>query len=487
TDMEVDVINSGYASDYSSEITRYESPRYHNLASFRAASRGVAGWNTPGSPGPKPRGLKSPVKAPPSPPPRRYSLWAFDHMNYEHRDEEEPIYQQAGPSYLLTPAPPTIPSMKAPPPPPPVRHAVPTTSPASNGMSFLQPVYGAFAGQKSPRLAPRASPVPTISSCSHTPPIRRALSPFRSGTPPGGRAGTPLGSPILRGRSSSDSRQEVTGRNKLSRSESRDSCSATVVGGRVIGVSNPGETRAEWYRRKSNARRRAQSPVGGSSCIISRSVGVVLEKESGSFGFTVRGGHMHDPAKARPLIITHVRPGGPADREGTVKAGDRLVSVDGRDLTQVPLSEAQNTLKRVERGATLTIEYDVSVMESVRCSGSPLLVEIERAAGTFLGITLTHGHHDANAIVIDTIKTASIAERCGALAVGDTVAAIDGIRLDQLTVAESTQLLKTAPGAHVTLEIIPSPPAASRMTFRKGGNMAFPHLYGGGSGGYSER
>lgn len=41
---------------------------------------------------------------------------------------------------------------------------------------------------------------------------------------------------------------------------------------------------------------------------------MVLEKEEGSFGFTVRGGSSHDAAKTRPLVITHVRPGGPADR-----------------------------------------------------------------------------------------------------------------------------------------------------------------------------
>lgn len=54
--------------------------------------------------------------------------------------------------------------------------------------------------------------------------------------------------------------------------------------------------------------------VQGSGNVEMRTVGVVLEKEEGSFGFTVRGGTSHDPAKSRPLIITHVRPGGPADR-----------------------------------------------------------------------------------------------------------------------------------------------------------------------------
>ncbi|XP_045132359.1 glutamate receptor-interacting protein 2-like isoform X3 [Portunus trituberculatus] len=229
------------------------------------------------------------------------------------------------------------------------------------------------------------------------------------------------------------------------------------------------------------------SPVQGSGCVVARTVGVLLEKEENSFGFTVRGGTSLDPSKTRPLIITHVRPGGPADREGTIKAGDRLVAVDGRDLSHCSLKDAQEMLQRIERAATLTIEYDVSVMESVRASGGPLLVEIERAAGTSLGISLTSAHPEPSTIIIETIRPASIAERCGALAVNDVVAAIDGTRLDQLTVAEAAQLLKTAPGSHVTLEIIPGPAAQSKIPFCRGGGVAFPHLYGvvGSSSGYN--
>ncbi|XP_050718658.1 glutamate receptor-interacting protein 2-like isoform X3 [Eriocheir sinensis] len=229
------------------------------------------------------------------------------------------------------------------------------------------------------------------------------------------------------------------------------------------------------------------SPVQGSGCVVARTVAVLLEKEENSFGFTVRGGVSLDPSKTRPLVITHVRPGGPADREGTIKAGDRVVAVDGRDLTRCSLKEAQELLQRLERAATLTIEYDVSVMESVRASGGPLLVEIERAAGTSLGLTLTHAHPEPSTILIETIRPASIAERCGALAVNDVVAAIDGTRVDQMTVAEAAQLLKTAPGTHVTLEIIPGPAAQSRIPFCRGGGVAFPHLYGvvGSSSGYN--
>ncbi|XP_063609660.1 glutamate receptor-interacting protein 2-like isoform X2 [Penaeus indicus] len=474
TDLDVDLV-SGYCSDYSSDC-RTEYRRKNSNSSMSSFKRSVSPWSGPVNgrsggqlvsgaatqSGPlasaKPQG---PVKAPPSPPPRRYSLWAMD-VQYDHYFFPDPLRPNAPVSYVPPPPPP----VKAPPPPPPIRY-----------FNLAPPVSSSMSRQTSPR--PYQPPSPSVArllsakrACS--PPSPRSHSPFRGGTPPTPRVSTPLGSPVLRGRSKSDSRTESS---------------------RAGSESRGHDSRAAWYRRKSQARKRAQSPVQGSGCVVGRTVDVVLEKEEGSFGFTVRGGSSHDATKTRPLVITHVRPGGPADREGTIKAGDRLVTVDGRDLTRCSLTEAQETLRRIERSATLTVEYDVSVMENVRASGGPLLVEIERAPGTSLGITLTHAHPDPNAIIIETIRTASIAERCGALCVNDIVAAIDGTRLDQLTVAEAAQLLKTASGSHITLEIIPTPASQPRMTFRRGGGVAFPHLYGiagsssgymsgGGSGGY---
>ncbi|XP_068237802.1 glutamate receptor-interacting protein 2 isoform X2 [Palaemon carinicauda] len=458
TDLDVDLINSGYCSDYSSDCRSEYRRKNSNssVSSFKGETRKLPSWRSPvigrsagrivENSSPKPftktnSKSQGSVKAPPSPPPRRYSLWAMD-VHYDHYFFPDPLR----PAASVNCGPPS-PPLKPPPPPPPIR-------------------FFNLAPPKSPMLIRQSSPRPQAPSPSllalaktqkrpSTPPTPRSHSPFRSGTPPTPRVTTPLDSAIMRGRSLSDSR-----------SESR------------AGSQGP-DSRAAWYRRKALARKQTQTPVQGSGCVIGRSVGVVLEKEEGSFGFTVRGGTSHEATKSRPLIITHVRPGGPADREGTIKAGDRLLAVDGRDLTRCSLTEAQETLRRVERSATLTIEYDVSVMESVRSSGGPLLVEIERAIGTSLGITLTHAHPEPNAIIIETIKTASIAERCGALAVGDIVAAIDGTRLDQLTVAEAAQLLKTAPGSHVTLEIIPGPTSPQRISFRRGGGVAFPHLYGG--------
>ncbi|GAB6020230.1 hypothetical protein CHUAL_002950 [Chamberlinius hualienensis] len=197
--------------------------------------------------------------------------------------------------------------------------------------------------------------------------------------------------------------------------------------------------------------------------VSSKVIQVRLEKENGSFGFVLRGG----VNVGCPLTVTHVRPGGPADREGTIKPGDRLVAIDNRNLPNVSCSEVSAIFNRIEREAVFTIEYDVSVMESVRYASGPLLIEIERGfspANQQLGVALAASPHTSSAILIQSIKQASLAERCGALHVGDQLLAIDGVTLDSnATAAEASQLLRNSCGEKICLEILP----LSQMLFNK--------------------
>ncbi|GIX94171.1 glutamate receptor-interacting protein 2 [Caerostris extrusa] len=138
------------------------------------------------------------------------------------------------------------------------------------------------------------------------------------------------------------------------------------------------------------------------------------------------------------LIITHIRFGGPADRTGILKTGDRLLGIDGINLSSASVKEALQYLKQ---------------MQSKNATG-PLLVEIDRTPGCLLGINLSCLSVPEHAIVIESIRQASIAERCGALHVGDHVLAIDGIKVDLMTSAEAMQLLRST-GETIKLEILP--------------------------------
>ncbi|XP_042119349.1 glutamate receptor-interacting protein 1 isoform X5 [Peromyscus maniculatus bairdii] len=189
--------------------------------------------------------------------------------------------------------------------------------------------------------------------------------------------------------------------------------------------------------------------------VMFRTVEVTLHKEGNTFGFVIRGGAHDDRNKSRPVVITCVRPGGPADREGTIKPGDRLLSVDGIRLLGTTHAEAMSILKQCGQEATLLIEYDVSVMDSVATASGPLLVEVAKTPGASLGVALTTSVCcNKQVIVIDKIKSASIADRCGALHVGDHILSIDGTSMEYCTLAEATQFLANTTD-QVKLEILP--------------------------------
>ncbi|XP_062238871.1 glutamate receptor-interacting protein 1 isoform X1 [Platichthys flesus] len=191
------------------------------------------------------------------------------------------------------------------------------------------------------------------------------------------------------------------------------------------------------------------------SGVMFKNVEVTLHKEGNSFGFVIRGGAHEDRNKSRPIVVTTIRQGGPADREGTVKPGDRLLSIDGIRLHGSSLSEAMSILKQCGQEATLLLEYDVSVMDSVATASGPLLVEVAKASGSSLGVALsTSMFCSKQVIIIDKVKPASIADRCGALHAGDHILSVDGKSMEFCSLAEATQLL-SASCQTVRMEILP--------------------------------
>uniref|UniRef100_A0A7N5ZS70 PDZ domain-containing protein n=1 Tax=Anabas testudineus TaxID=64144 RepID=A0A7N5ZS70_ANATE len=192
------------------------------------------------------------------------------------------------------------------------------------------------------------------------------------------------------------------------------------------------------------------------SGVISKTIDICLHKEGNSFGFVMRGGTHEDWHKSRPLVVTYVRPGGPADREGTLRPGDRLLSVDGVPLHNANHSDALSVLAQCGQEALFQIEYDVTIMDTVANASGPLLVEIAKSPGATLGITLTSAsHRSKQVIVIDRVKPGSVVDRCGALHAGDHLLSIDGTSTEHCTVLEATQLLASTTEL-VKLEILPS-------------------------------
>ncbi|XP_039693297.1 glutamate receptor-interacting protein 2 isoform X3 [Pteropus medius] len=209
---------------------------------------------------------------------------------------------------------------------------------------------------------------------------------------------------------------------------------------------------------------------------ISKTVDVSLYKEGNSFGFVLRGGAHEDGHKCRPLVLTYVRPGGPADsaicaqcsrrarladqalpcREGSLKVGDRLLSVDGIPLHGASHAIALATLRQCSHEALFQVEYDVAIPDTVASASGPLIVEIAKTPGSALGISLTTGsHRNKPVITIERIKPASVVDRSGALHTGDHILSIDGTSTEHCSLLEATKLLASV-SEKVRLEILPA-------------------------------
>ncbi|XP_052005526.1 ligand of Numb protein X 2-like isoform X2 [Xyrauchen texanus] len=95
-----------------------------------------------------------------------------------------------------------------------------------------------------------------------------------------------------------------------------------------------------------------KDPPGGFS---SQEKTVSLKKEPRhSLGITIAGGR--DCRSRLPVYITSVQPVGCLHRDGTIKTGDVLLSINGIDLTQLAYNEAVTVLKAQAAQNTVTLQ-----------------------------------------------------------------------------------------------------------------------------------
>uniref|UniRef100_T1JDC7 PDZ domain-containing protein n=1 Tax=Strigamia maritima TaxID=126957 RepID=T1JDC7_STRMM len=182
---------------------------------------------------------------------------------------------------------------------------------------------------------------------------------------------------------------------------------------------------------------------------------VHLEKERGDFGFTLcENKHAHS-LKTCSLAIRNISKGGSADRDGRMKVGDRLLAIDNTKVANATVQDAMLTMNHVDRDARFTIEYDVCIIECGDNLFGPILVELEKLQGLPLGITVAHSPIERNAIIIESIKQASIADRCGALHINDQVLAINDVAVSSMSLLDVSQMLQFSVSEKLKMQILP--------------------------------
>ncbi|XP_060783734.1 ligand of Numb protein X 2b [Neoarius graeffei] len=112
----------------------------------------------------------------------------------------------------------------------------------------------------------------------------------------------------------------------------------------------------QYFRRRSTF---MKDPPGGFS---SQEKTVSLKKEPRhSLGITIAGGR--DGRSRLPVYITSVQPVGCLHRDGTIKPGDVLLSINAVDLTQLTYNEAVSVLKTQTAQSSVTLRVIRTIAE----------------------------------------------------------------------------------------------------------------------------
>ncbi|ESN98305.1 hypothetical protein HELRODRAFT_185861 [Helobdella robusta] len=88
---------------------------------------------------------------------------------------------------------------------------------------------------------------------------------------------------------------------------------------------------------------------------------VELPKTEEGLGFNVMGGREQNS----PIYISRIIPGGVADRHGSLKRGDQLLSVNGVSVEGEPHEKAVELLKAAQGSVKLVVRYTPKVLEEM--------------------------------------------------------------------------------------------------------------------------
>uniref|UniRef100_A0A8C9WPR6 Glutamate receptor interacting protein 2a n=1 Tax=Scleropages formosus TaxID=113540 RepID=A0A8C9WPR6_SCLFO len=154
----------------------------------------------------------------------------------------------------------------------------------------------------------------------------------------------------------------------------------------------------------------------------------------------------------QPLIISDIRKGSIAHRTGTLEPGDRLLAIDNIRLENCTTENALHMLQQSDDLVKLKIQKDEDNADEQDMSECIVYtVELQRYGGP-LGITISGTEEPFDPIVISGLTKRGLAERTGALHVGDRILALNGVSLKGKPLSEAIHLLQAA-GETVTLKI----------------------------------
>eukprot|EP00118_Oscarella_pearsei_P002924 m.12210 g.12210 ORF g.12210 m.12210 type:complete len:2074 (+) comp23876_c0_seq1:117-6338(+) len=177
---------------------------------------------------------------------------------------------------------------------------------------------------------------------------------------------------------------------------------------------------------------------------------VRLHRAGGSLGISVMGGR--DTRQRDNVYVQDVAEGGAAAREGTMKAGDRILSVNGRSLSGLDHMQVVQSLKDAGEDTSLEIEREgharpdslITGYDSLAADGEVMSIDLTKG-NKGMGFSLTGGSDVGRSIAVKKIFESGTAAKDGRLKPGDLLIEVNGRKTQSRTHSEVVAILRSAP------------------------------------------
>uniref|UniRef100_A0A146LUS4 Pro-interleukin-16 n=1 Tax=Lygus hesperus TaxID=30085 RepID=A0A146LUS4_LYGHE len=205
---------------------------------------------------------------------------------------------------------------------------------------------------------------------------------------------------------------------------------------------------------------------------------VILHRDTpgGSIGITLAGGADYE---AKEITVHKVLVGSPAERDGRIQKGDRILSINGKSMKGLTHYESLAILKAPRPEVVLVVsrhkadtpeemvstrrlsryiepKYTPSFDKGVEMKWGPIVTVELIKDGAGLGFSLEGGKDSPfgdQPLTVKKIFTGGCAEKCGQLYAGDELLSVNNIDLSELSRIEAWALMKRLPDGKVHLNI----------------------------------
>uniref|UniRef100_A0A1I8H012 PDZ domain-containing protein n=1 Tax=Macrostomum lignano TaxID=282301 RepID=A0A1I8H012_9PLAT len=146
----------------------------------------------------------------------------------------------------------------------------------------------------------------------------------------------------------------------------------------------------------------------------------------------------------KSVVIYEILDSGAASREPSLREGDRILSVDDRDLTVLTHDEAKAALRQCGRTVRLTVQRGRGPMPEAELYDFEV-IELGKKPSRGFGFSIVGRTRDEGVLVSDIIRGGA-AEGDGRLQPGDRLLELNGCNVRLLPHVEVATRLKAAQG-----------------------------------------